>query len=93
MDITTLNNNNCFPYRFCSAIGSGGIMPSGVTYTYESATRGARGRLLAALPAWLSAGAALAAGLSAAVLPPTGADALRDSRDHFSAWHRSVSRT
>ncbi|CAH0717011.1 unnamed protein product, partial [Brenthis ino] len=74
--------------RFCSAIGSGGVMPAGLAYAGESAARPARVPLAAALPGCLGAGVLLAAGLARAVLPPTGADALVDSKEHFSAWHR-----
>ncbi|CAH2084003.1 unnamed protein product [Euphydryas editha] len=75
-------------HRFCSAIGSGGIISSGFTYAGELAARGARTALLAVLPAAMAAGVLLSAGLARAVLPPTGERALADHRDHFSAWHR-----
>ncbi|XP_061726600.1 synaptic vesicle glycoprotein 2A-like isoform X2 [Cydia pomonella] len=74
--------------RFCSAIGSGGLVPTCYAYCHELSPRPPRRRLLAALVAAHGVGALLAAALAHAVLPPTGADALLDDKEHFSAWHR-----
>ncbi|XP_041987515.1 synaptic vesicle glycoprotein 2A-like [Aricia agestis] len=73
--------------RFCSALGSGGIAPTGFTYAGECLSRGRR-VLLAVLPGAAALGALTAAGLASAILPPTGADTLIENKEHFSAWHR-----
>ncbi|XP_063391302.1 synaptic vesicle glycoprotein 2A-like, partial [Cydia fagiglandana] len=74
--------------RFCSAIGSGGLVPTCYSYCYEVSPRPHRRRLLSILVIAHGVGALLAAALAHAVLPPTGADALLDDKEHFSAWHR-----
>ncbi|XP_050359036.1 synaptic vesicle glycoprotein 2A-like [Nymphalis io] len=74
--------------RFCSAIGSGGILSAGCTYAGEVAARGVRTALLGSLAGGMAGGVLLSAGLASAVLPASGERALADSRDHFSAWHR-----
>ncbi|KAI8441391.1 hypothetical protein MSG28_015006 [Choristoneura fumiferana] len=74
--------------RFCSAIGSGGVVPTSYTYCYEVTPRPCRRRLLAILVMAHGVGVIMAAVLAHAVLPPTGADALMDDKEHFSAWHR-----
>ncbi|XP_014363939.2 synaptic vesicle glycoprotein 2C [Papilio machaon] len=74
--------------RFCSSIGSGGTASVGYTYCGEWCARARRRRALALLAAGAGAGALLAAALAHAVLPDTGADALRENKEHFSAWHR-----
>ncbi|XP_063544412.1 synaptic vesicle glycoprotein 2A-like [Cydia strobilella] len=74
--------------RFCSAIGSGGLVPTCYSYCYEVSPRPHRRRLLSMLVIAHGVGALLAAALAHAVLPPTGADALLDDKEHFSAWHR-----
>ncbi|XP_048001986.1 synaptic vesicle glycoprotein 2A-like [Leguminivora glycinivorella] len=74
--------------RFCSAIGSGGLVPTCYSYCYEISPRQHRRRLLSILVIAHGVGALLAAALAHAVLPPTGADALLDDKEHFSAWHR-----
>ncbi|CAH2056330.1 unnamed protein product, partial [Iphiclides podalirius] len=74
--------------RFCSAIGSGGIAAVGYTYCGEWCVRGRRRRALAVLAVGAGGGALLASALAHATLPDTGAGALRENREHFSAWHR-----
>ncbi|XP_013136609.1 PREDICTED: synaptic vesicle glycoprotein 2C-like [Papilio polytes] len=74
--------------RFCSSIGSGGTSSVGYTYCGEWCARARRRRALALLAAGAAAGALLAAALAHAVLPDTGVDALRENKEHFSAWHR-----
>ncbi|XP_026316243.1 synaptic vesicle glycoprotein 2C-like [Hyposmocoma kahamanoa] len=74
--------------RFCSAIGSGGIVPTCYTYTGEVTSRACRPRALAALVCAAGLGALLAAALASAVLPPNGALTLIENKEHFSAWHR-----
>ncbi|XP_034838394.1 synaptic vesicle glycoprotein 2C-like [Maniola hyperantus] len=74
--------------RFCSAIGSGGIISTGFTYAAEVAARPYRTALLATLPASMGAGILLSAGLAQAILPSTGPEALIENKEHFSAWHR-----
>lgn len=75
---------------FCSAIGSGGIVPTCYTYTGEVTSRSCRPRALAALVCASGLGALLAAALATAVLPPNGALTLIENKEHFSAWHRYV---
>ncbi|XP_075988256.1 synaptic vesicle glycoprotein 2C-like [Anticarsia gemmatalis] len=74
--------------RFCSAIGSGGIVPTSYTYLGEMWYRSRRRHALLACPAAAAGGALLAAALGAAVLPPTGPTTLLENNEHFSAWHR-----
>ncbi|XP_039748384.1 synaptic vesicle glycoprotein 2C-like isoform X2 [Pararge aegeria] len=74
--------------RFCSAIGSGGIISTGFTYAGEMAARPFRTALLATLPASMGAGILMSAGLAQAILPSTGPEALVENKEHFSAWHR-----
>ncbi|XP_068621924.1 synaptic vesicle glycoprotein 2A-like isoform X1 [Battus philenor] len=74
--------------RFCSSIGSGGTAAVGYTYCGEWCSRARRRRALALLAAGAGAGALLAAALAHATLPDTGAAALKENKEHFSAWHR-----
>ncbi|XP_032525194.2 synaptic vesicle glycoprotein 2A-like [Danaus plexippus] len=74
--------------RFCSALGSGGIIPTGFTYCGELCPRQCRTLLLALLPASMGGGILLSAGLAKLVLPYNGHDALIENKEHFSAWHR-----
>ncbi|KAH9638160.1 hypothetical protein HF086_009188 [Spodoptera exigua] len=74
--------------RFCSSLGSGGIVPTSYTYCGEIWWRARRGAALGALAAAAGAGGAAAAALSAAVLPQNGASTLIENKEHFSAWHR-----
>ncbi|CAK1593210.1 unnamed protein product [Parnassius mnemosyne] len=74
--------------RFCSAIGSGGTVAVGYTYCGEWFGRAQRRRALALPAAGMGAGALLAAALAHAALPDTGAAALKENKEHFSAWHR-----
>ncbi|XP_037295756.1 synaptic vesicle glycoprotein 2A [Manduca sexta] len=74
--------------RFCSAIGSGGAVVTSFTYVAEVCMSRWRRAALAAAAAGLAAGAALAAALARALLPSTGALALIENKEHFSAWHR-----
>ncbi|CAG4957899.1 unnamed protein product [Parnassius apollo] len=74
--------------RFCSAIGSGGTAAVGYTYCGEWCGRTWRRRALALLAGGAGAGALLAAALADAALPDTGAAALKENKEHFSAWHR-----
>ncbi|CAB3241818.1 unnamed protein product [Arctia plantaginis] len=74
--------------RFCSAIGSGGIVPTAYTYVGELCARGVRRRAQVVCAAAAAAGTLLAAALAAAVLPMTGPATLRENMEHFSAWHR-----
>ncbi|XP_028167583.1 synaptic vesicle glycoprotein 2C-like [Ostrinia furnacalis] len=74
--------------RFCSAIGSGGIVATSYAYLSECVPRACRRRALPALPAAAAAGTLAAAALARAVLPPTGETTLLEDRRHFSAWHR-----
>ncbi|KAJ8704501.1 hypothetical protein PYW07_011689 [Mythimna separata] len=74
--------------RFCSSIGSGGIIPTSYTYAGEMWWRARRSHGLAILPAAAAAGSLLAGGLSATMLPQTGATTLIENKEHFSAWHR-----
>ncbi|XP_063898135.1 synaptic vesicle glycoprotein 2C [Helicoverpa armigera] len=73
--------------RFCSAIGSGGIVPISYTYIGEVCAGGRRAALSACAAA-AAAGSLLAAALAAATLPQTGATTLIENKEHFSAWHR-----
>ncbi|XP_053621095.1 synaptic vesicle glycoprotein 2C-like [Plodia interpunctella] len=74
--------------RFCSAIGSGGIVPTTYTYTAETAGRPRRQLALAVVLLCSGAGVWLAHVLANAVLPLTGASTLIENKEHFSAWHR-----
>ncbi|XP_052754215.1 synaptic vesicle glycoprotein 2A-like isoform X2 [Galleria mellonella] len=74
--------------RFCSAMGSGGIVPAGYVYAGELAAGGGRRAALAAALAAAAGGALLAPALAAATLPLTGATTLIENKEHFSAWHR-----
>ncbi|XP_038217566.1 synaptic vesicle glycoprotein 2C-like [Zerene cesonia] len=74
--------------RFCSAIGSGGIIPTGYIYCSEMISRSRRILALAMFPACMGIGILIAAGLARAILPFTGAEALIENKEHFSAWHR-----
>ncbi|XP_060808652.1 synaptic vesicle glycoprotein 2C [Amyelois transitella] len=74
--------------RFCSAIGSGGIVPTTYTYTAETSGKPRRHLALAMVLLCGGAGACLAHALANAVLPLTGASTLIENKEHFSAWHR-----
>ncbi|CAK1548821.1 unnamed protein product [Leptosia nina] len=74
--------------RFCSAIGSGGIIPTGYVYSAEMISRSKRNLPLALFPVCMGAGILVAAGLARTILPLTGAEALIENKEHFSAWHR-----
>lgn len=74
--------------RFCSSIGSGGIVATAYTYVGEMCPAPFRWRLWPALVAGGGAGALAATALASAVLPQTGAETLIENKEHFSAWHR-----
>ncbi|XP_045528831.1 synaptic vesicle glycoprotein 2C-like [Pieris brassicae] len=74
--------------RFCSAIGSGGIIPTGYVYTAEMISRVKRTIPMAVFPVCMGVGILVAAGLARAILPLTGAETLIENKEHFSAWHR-----
>ncbi|XP_072937645.1 synaptic vesicle glycoprotein 2C-like [Epargyreus clarus] len=74
--------------RFCSAIGSGGVVPAGYAYVGECAPRSRRSPACAPLLAAAALGTLTATLLARAVLPHTGAEALIENKEHFSAWHR-----
>ncbi|KAL0809609.1 hypothetical protein ABMA28_011141 [Loxostege sticticalis] len=74
--------------RFCSAIGSGGIVATSYTYLSECLPLSCRRRTLPVLPCCAACGTLAAAALARAVLPPTGETTLQEDRQHFSAWHR-----
>ncbi|CAH0599760.1 unnamed protein product [Chrysodeixis includens] len=74
--------------RFCSATGSGGVVPAGYSYAGEVVCRARRRAGLCALPAAAAVGTLLAALMAAAVLPQTGPSTLKENKEHFSAWHR-----
>ncbi|KAJ0170285.1 hypothetical protein K1T71_014213 [Dendrolimus kikuchii] len=74
--------------RFCSSIGSGGIVATSYTYCGEVCPRATRWRALPWLVGGLGGGALAAAALASAVLPHTGGETLIENKEHFSAWHR-----
>ncbi|XP_048489400.1 synaptic vesicle glycoprotein 2C [Plutella xylostella] len=71
--------------RFCSAIGSGGVLPAAYTYVAESCPAARRGLLLPPLLLLAGAGGLYASAAAAALVHPQPAPS---TTAHFSAWHK-----
>ncbi|KAG7312792.1 hypothetical protein JYU34_001175 [Plutella xylostella] len=71
--------------RFCSAIGSGGVLPAAYTYVAESCPAARRGLLLPPLLLLAGAGGLYASAAAAALVHPQNAPS---TTAHFSAWHK-----
>lgn len=74
--------------RFCSGIGSGGIIPTVFSYLAEFCQRAHRGKVLPLLLLFMGLGGLYASGVAKAIVPATGTETLIENKEHFSAWHR-----